>query len=478
MWLVIGLVMVLVAALGLTAYVLLHQPKHDDAPAATYPKTWDPRIVKYVHIAEKQRGLTFTHPVAVRFLPKAEFQKDVQTDESDLDKDDKVQLERSAGLLRAIGMLPAGVDLLGALNDAKGSDTLAYYSFADQRVTVRGTDVTPAVRSTLVHELTHALQDQHFGIGARMKQLSKQGLDSATTESSVLDAIVEGDAVRIETQYRSSLSAKQQAALDRGQQDDLANAQAGLKGVPKVIVTMMSSPYVLGEAMMQAAAASGGNTAVDGLFSDPPTHDSVLLDPFEVLAGDTSAKQVARPALSSGEKKIASGEFGAVTWYFMLAERVPLVQALDAATGWGGDNMVGFERDGHTCARVAYVGDTAQDTAAMLQALQVWVAGTGPSAKVSQSGDGLLFESCDAGSSVPTVKDTSEDALKLAAVRAYLGIGIVKAGGPQEVARCVAERLVHAYSVAQLSDPSFGANDASVKARVQQLAAACRATGG
>ena len=474
LWLVVGAVAVLVAALGLTAFVLLNQPDKKEAPVAAYPKTWDPRIVKYAHIAEKERGLTFVHPVAVRFLPKEEFQKDVRTDESELDKNDKQDLERSAGLLRAIGMLPAGVDLLGALNDAQGSDTLAYYSFDDQRVTVRGTEVTPAMRSTLVHELTHALQDQHFGIGKRMKELSKQGLDSPTTESSVLDAIVEGDAVRVEALYRDSLSAKQQAALDQGQKDDLTTAQAELKGVPKVIVTMMTAPYALGQAMMQAVADGGGNTAVDAMFREPPTHDAVLLDPFAVLSGDTSAKQVARPALAAGEKKIAAGEFGAVTWYFMLAERVPLVQALDAVSGWGGDNMVGFERDGRTCARVAYVGDTDRDTAAMLQALQTWVAGSGSNATVSPSGDGLVFESCDSASTTAAGKDTSENALQLAAVRSFLGINLMKAGAPQELAHCVADRLVHTYSAAQLSDPNFGANDPAVKARLQQVGLACR----
>ncbi len=51
--------------------------------------------------------------------------------------------------------------------------TLAYYSFEDKNITVRGQRVTPAMRSTLVHELTHVLQDQNFGIGAMQKKLEK-----------------------------------------------------------------------------------------------------------------------------------------------------------------------------------------------------------------------------------------------------------------------------------------------------------------
>ena len=51
------------------------------APGPTYPKAWDSRILPYTKIAEKQRGLLFKHPVAVRFLPPEEFEKTVTTDE-------------------------------------------------------------------------------------------------------------------------------------------------------------------------------------------------------------------------------------------------------------------------------------------------------------------------------------------------------------------------------------------------------------
>ena len=43
---------------------------------------------------------------------------------------------------------------------------LAFYDPETERVTVRGTEVDPGLAVTLVHELTHVLQDQVFGIGA------------------------------------------------------------------------------------------------------------------------------------------------------------------------------------------------------------------------------------------------------------------------------------------------------------------------
>ena len=75
---------------------------------------------------------------------------------------DHRDIRRYTSLLRALGLVTGKVDLLGATNEANGAGTLAYYSFEDKQITIRGQRLTPAVRSTLVHELTHALQDQHF----------------------------------------------------------------------------------------------------------------------------------------------------------------------------------------------------------------------------------------------------------------------------------------------------------------------------
>ena len=42
------------------------------------------------------------------------------------------------------------------------------------------------------------------------------------------------------------------------------------------------------------------------------------------------------------------------------------------------------------------------------------------------------------------------------------------------MAGCMADKLAQEYPVSQLNDPKFGADDPTVKARVQQLAIGCR----
>jgi hypothetical protein len=473
-WLVLGLVVLMIAGGGLVAYVLLHHESEKQS-GPSYPKAWDPRIAPYVKIVEKQRGLTFLHPVAVRFLPDKDFEKTVTTDEKDISKDDRRDMERGAGLLRAFGLLSGKVDLFSASNDVSGSGTLAYYSFADKRVTIRGEKLVRAARPTLVHELTHALQDQHFGIGDRLREAAKRDEKRSTGEYSVLDAIVEGDAERTADGYLATLSPAQRRAIAASAETQDKRAAETYAKVPAVVVTFFTAPYTLGEALVQAIAQDGGNAAVDDLLRDSPTHDAALLDPFRVLLGDQDAATPPKPVVDKGDKAFDDGEFGAVTWYLMLAERLPLTDALTIVDGWGGDSYVAYEHDGVTCARASYRGQDAAATGRMLTALRQWIAAVpGSPASVRSEGSGLLFQSCDPGTGTRKGKEDSAQAVALAVSRTNLGVIVMRAGAPDRYARCISDKLIHAYTLAQLSDPGFGKNDPSVRANIQRMAAACR----
>lgn len=468
LWLIFGLVALMVIGAGLVAYTVVNQ-KHDETAGPAYPKAWDARILPYVKIAQKQRGLTFLHPVKVRFLADKDFEKTVTEDESKLDKDERKQIDQFTGLFRALGLLAGNVDLFKAFNEAHGSGTLAYYSSEEQEIVIRGQSVTSNGRPTVVHELTHVLQDQHFDIGNRLEKLRKANDKVTSTEYDVFDAIVEGDAERVATNYTKTLPAKQQRALAANQEQESKDAY---RTVPKVVVTMITSPYTLGEAMVQSAAANGGNAAVDELFRDPPTHDSVLLDPLAGLDTSDNPSEVAIPDLQSGEKKFEAGEFGALSLYFMLAERMPVLDALTAIDGWNGDSFVAFDRGGTTCVRSAVRGDTGKATDRLLGALRTWAAGSpGSSAQAQRDGALVRFESCDPGTKAGAGRDASLQALQTLSIRSQLGTEFVKAGLPTTAARCAADRTVHAFSFAALTATKLTAADT---ARLRSVVLSCR----
>ena len=469
--LALAVAVALVVAAGTGAFLVL---RDDDDEKHSYPKEWDERIKPYVEIVEDERGLEFKHPVKVRFLDKKAFEKTVRADEEDLDKDDRREIKEDTSLFRAFGLISGDVDLFEAFNDAHGSGTLAYYAFDDRAITMRGTKVTVASRATLVHELTHALQDQHFNISDRSKKLAKKAADGKpSTESVAMRAIVEGDAERVADLYRASLSDKERKALDKAESADSDDTEEELKGVPKVVTTLMGAPYALGQALTETVAAKDYHD-IDGLLENPPPDDSVLLDPLKALGNLDSAK-VKVPTLADGEKKFDSGQVGSLVTYLMLAERIPLRDALAAADDWKGDAYVGFERKNVLCARVDYATGSDKQAARLMAAFEDWIAAQpGSTATISRNGDRVTFESCDPGKGAKLTNDASEDALRLVATRGYLGASVIKAGASPKVARCFSNRIIAEFSIDDLSDPKFGANDPSVGNRIQGIAADCR----
>jgi hypothetical protein len=155
--------------------------------------TWDPRVADLARYVEKERELDFDHPVPVDFLSDEQFRDQVLADVKPTDEE-KADIEQSEAVLRALGLIGPDVDLLEQTEQVTGEGIIGLYIPEEKRVKVRGTDMTPAVRVTLVHELTHVLQDQNFDIDLEV-------LESDSGESSGLRAALEGDADQVSREY-------------------------------------------------------------------------------------------------------------------------------------------------------------------------------------------------------------------------------------------------------------------------------------
>ncbi len=437
-----------------------------------YPDTWAVEVEPFVEIVEKERGLEFEHPVHVEFLPPAEFEAEITADEDDLSDEDRAEIEQVGAMLRAVGLIDGDVDLFDAANSLQGAGTLAYYSIDDELIRIKGEELTPAIKTTLVHELTHALQDQHFEIGDRTKKLDESDDDGAAAG---FQAVIEGDASRIESAYVRGLDEEDRAAVQEEQQQQAEDFQDRTADLPQVLSTLLGAPYSLGQAMLLLAAEDGGNDAVNELFALPPRTDEHLLDPWTLLEDRDLAVDVEPPSLEQGVEELDSGTFGAMGWLLVLAERIPVVQALDAADGWGGDAYVSFDYAGSTCLQIQYQGDTAADVDQLDAALHRWISEAPESpSRVEKSAGGLLFTSCEPTTTadVSAGAGASQEALNVALTRTYVAIGMLESGAEEDQARCLGNSLVHHFSAEQLNDPELVVDD-RIQAKVQELAAAC-----
>jgi hypothetical protein len=160
-----------------------------------------PQLESFV---EKTRGLNFTRPVMVTLLSESQFAAKLAAD----GHGSLPTSSNSAGELRALGLLAAGADQTTGTLSPDGDGVVGFYDHTTKQVYLQGTQIGPFVTEVLAGELTQAIDDQHFGLAALAQP---SGSDESQLSSRTLSI---GDAVRVASIYRDSLSPEDQASAD------------------------------------------------------------------------------------------------------------------------------------------------------------------------------------------------------------------------------------------------------------------------
>jgi hypothetical protein len=420
-------------------------------PAAATPSAWDHRILPLVKFVQKARKLEFTHPIPVEFLSDAAFKKRVRHDDAKVTASDRRDAKRYVAELRALGLLQGNVDLIAAEKNLSGVDTLGYYDQDAKKMVIRGKNLADvATRVTVVHELTHALQDQHFDLNKLTDATKTSGADTALT------ALIEGDAVRVENKYVDALSKADQNAYDKtlnSEQDAATPGVAGtdLADVPPILSLFDEAPYDFGTPFVDTLVDKNGVKAIDGAFRHPPTSEQQIIDPVTYFS-DLAPLHVAVPKLSAGEKRQgAPDDFGALSLFIMLVSRRGFATSLAAAEAWGGDRFVSFTRGNETCVRMAVRGRSPNGTRTISDALTAW-AGAGPAggATVATNGSVVTVTACDVGGGGSPSFDTLMNAVNTLTGRAEVIGQVIGAGAPPPTATCIADKFVNDPTLAPL----------------------------
>jgi hypothetical protein len=458
-----------VALLIAATVAVLARQEAGEAASPEHPSAWDPRLTELVDFVEKDRDLEFQQPVHVDFLTPQEYMASSAAEAQKVTEKDRREMGQAVALLRAFGLLEGDVDLLARLTQLSEEGTLAYYDPVTERVTVRGTELTMAVKGTLVHELTHALQDQHFNI----KSLSDEDQTMKEAEAAgFLRNLVEGDAVRVENHWVESLDEDDQETYS--EESEASSENADLEGIPEVIIASFGTAYSFGNALVEVIGATGGNPSVDAAFRSPPTSDEQIFDAFRYLAKD-KPQTVAPPALKAGEQAINGSEpqtFGAFMLFVTLAQRLEPVAAMHAVDGWGGDQMVIFEGGGRQCARVHLAADTVADRDEMQSGLQKWVDGMPAGvASLGRAGELLELSSCDPGANHKPAGGSMQEALGVPLTRVTMAVAVMDMWDVNaDQARCYTGKVLEEFTVEQLDaeEPTQ-----AVAQKLGELAASC-----
>jgi hypothetical protein len=325
-------------------------PQSEASPTAAAPALTIQQFIPIAeHFVEEHRGHTFKAPVPVTLLDDAAFRQRLLAHTGDTNA-----ITTTSKELKALHLIDQSVDLGSASNDLLGAGVSGFYDPKSKSLVVRGVSATPYVRQVLVHELTHALQDQYFGI-------DRPALAAADDERALaFQAVYEGDAVRLENMYHDAMTPAEQDESDREAQSQAGGIPAS---VPRVLVELVTFPYIVGPPFISALQQEGGTAAVDDAFVHPPVSTEQLLNINAYLAG-RAPKTVAQPhADAPAFDHGVMGELGLLLLFEKGGEATS--QARAAADLWGGDEYVAWNHGNGACVRIAVVADSPEDQATL-----------------------------------------------------------------------------------------------------------------
>jgi hypothetical protein len=297
---------------------------------------------------EKLRGLAFEEPVPVRVISRTEYRQNRSGPTNG------THARWNNQVWEALFVVGEDRNVSAVLDRTLESSVLGYYSPSSGEIVVVSDSETPQLRrSTLVHELVHALQDQQFGLNS-----------SADTQDRQLarKSVVEGEAVHVTDLYAKRCD---------GEWTCVTAGDGGSGGVPDPgVFLVLIQPYTSGPTFVETIRSRGGWDAVDDLYSEPPVSTEQVVHP-DRYPGDRPRNVTVPDRASGGWERFdhdpVADTVGEVSIFATFAHNDVDVASVSlysyvhpASAGWAGDSLVPYRNDGQD----GYVWETAWDSPA------------------------------------------------------------------------------------------------------------------
>lgn len=281
------------------------------------------------------RGLYSVGDIHQRFISREELRDRLLTDLGAR----RDELSAVGRLYEILGVIDPGTDLYELYVDLYSESALGFFDTAKDELYVVDEDLrelSPQDRLTYAHEFVHALQSQHFDIGSMLD--SEELTNNADRKAAYL-AMVEGDAVLLQTIYMLESMTEQEQAAAQGLQIDMSTFLAA----PHLVQRIFVFPYVEGAQFVYQFFVNGGWREVNALYERAPTSTEQIIHPGKYVLGEDPV-DVDIPslvgALGEGWSELRRDTFGEFALLAYLEDGLVQREAAIAAAGWGGDEYV------------------------------------------------------------------------------------------------------------------------------------------
>jgi Zn-dependent peptidase ImmA (M78 family) len=335
------------------------------------------------------RGLVLKAPIARGIMTRPEIEARMKA--LSAEEESPEEIATMTRVAKAFGLIPPDMNLEQVVIDLLTEQVAGFYDPKAKELHLADWIGIDEQRMVMAHELTHALQDQHFDL---TRYVDDDKLNS--DEQLARQAVVEGDGVALMLEFE--LAAKLGSGQSLWADDTVVNLIASSAGqggadsprlaaAPRFLRETLVFPYVDGLRLIAAIRRTNGWARVDELYQRPPLSTEQVMHPARYFAGDKPVTIKAGPLRSLGKgwtrvDEDVMGEFG--TRLLLAQHGLPDPRAAEAAEGWGGDRYAAYApapvagaAEAPLTIVWAQVWDTETDAqeafAAMALALPTWL---------------------------------------------------------------------------------------------------------
>jgi hypothetical protein len=346
----------------------------------------------------KITGLAIVKPVDQQTMRRDQLKEYFEARIKEVVKPEEIRVEELT--LKLFGFAPPQFDLKKTTVDLMAEQAAAFYDYRKRKmVLLEGGEGGAMAEMALIHELAHALADQHFNLERFLKKAN-----SSDDASLARTAVMEGQATYLMSEFmaqKMGQSLKESPSMV----DMMARmAAAGGSGFPvfeSVPLYMRESlvfPYSRGMVFQHKAVEKYGQKGFAEVFQRPPATTREILHP-EVYFDRTPPTPVKVPTLPTerGWKKVAEGTVGEFDFTVLLKQYARDHEALGSE--WRGGRYQVWERRQGRGAVLAHASAWSDEGRArgVLAAYREVLKGKSKECSFSEDGAARLAGKADSG---------------------------------------------------------------------------------
>ena len=270
------------------------------------------------------------------------------------------EMYAAEALLKAFGLAPKEFAYRTFLIKLLTEQVAGYYDPKAQQFYLADWIELEGQKPVMAHELTHALQDQHFNL-KRFEKWPKGDSDAELAAH----ALIEGDATLAMTLYMARNPLVALAFIRSLGSQEIATEQ--FKQAPRALRESLLFPYEEGSAWATQLYKRGGWEMVSQAFTKLPQSSEQILHADKYFSYEAPQKITLadfKSVLGPAWKRIdvdVNGEWGC---FLILDEFLNnAAESKQASAGWGGDRFALYEtsKPGETFIAQLTAWDTPQD---------------------------------------------------------------------------------------------------------------------